>query len=55
MSKKMADYQSEINWLNKSLTAQKRKLAEAVSKDSTATVTEDAPKKSQIRKRRQGW
>ena len=36
--KKMTDYQSEINWLNKSLAAQKRKLAQAVNKDSAATV-----------------
>ena len=44
VSKKMSDYQSEINRLQKSLAAQKRKLA-AVGKDSVATTTEDAPKK----------
>ena len=42
VSKKMTDYQSEINRLNKSLDAQKRKLAEAVNKDSVATVKKDA-------------
>ena len=50
--KKMTDYQSEINWLNKSLAAQKRKLAEAVSKDSAATVKKDAKKDSGIGKKR---
>ena len=44
VSKKMTDYQSEINWLNKSLAAQKRKLAEAVSKDGTATTKKDGKK-----------
>ena len=50
VSKKMVGYQSEINRLNKSLTAQKRKLAEAVGKDSMATVKEDAPKKVKLGK-----
>ena len=50
VSKKMADYQSEINRLNKSLSAQKRKLAEAVSKESAVTVTEDAQKKVKLGK-----
>ena len=50
--KKMTDYQSEINWLNKSLAAQKRKLAEAVSKDSTATAKKDAKKEGGIGKKR---
>ena len=49
VSKKMSDNQSEINQLQKSLTAQKRKLA-AVGKDSLATVTEDAPKKVKVGK-----
>ena len=44
VSKKMTDYQSEINWLNKSLAAQKRKLAEAVSKDRMATTKKDEKK-----------
>ena len=44
MSKKMTDYQSEITQLNKSLAAQKRKLAEAVTKDGTATVKKDEKK-----------
>ena len=48
VSKKMTDYQSEINRLNKSLAAQKRKLAEAVSKDGTATTKKDAKKDSGI-------
>ena len=52
VSKKMTDYQSEINRLNKSLTAQKRKLAEAVSKDSVATVKKDAKKDDGIGKKR---
>ena len=52
VSKKMTDYQSEINWLNKSLSAQRRKLAEAVSKDSAATVKKDAKKDSGIGKKR---
>ena len=52
MLKKMTDYQSEINWLNKSLAAQKRKLAEAVSKDSTATAKKDAKKEGGIGKKR---
>ena len=51
VSKKMTDYQSEINRLNKSLTAQKRKLAEAVSKDSTATTKKDAKKKAGLARR----
>ena len=51
VSKKMSDYQSEINRLQKSLTAQKRKLAAVgVGKDSTATTTEDAPKKVKLGK-----
>ena len=49
VSKKMSDYQSEINWLQKSLAAQKRKLA-AVGKDSVATATEDATKKVKLGK-----
>ena len=52
VSKKMTDYQSEINQLNNSLTAQKRKLAEAVSKDSVATVKKDAKKDGGIGKKR---
>ena len=40
----MTDYQSEINWLNKSLAAQKRKLAEAVSKDGMVTMKKDEKK-----------
>ena len=48
VSKKMTDYQSEINQLNKSLTAQKRKLAEAVNKDSTATMKKDAKKEGRV-------
>ena len=48
VSKKMTDYQSEINWLNKSLAAQKRKLAEAVNKDSTATMKKDAKKEGRV-------
>ena len=52
--KKMTDYQSEINRLNKSLAAQKRKLAEAVTKDSTAsmaTVKKDAKKEGRVGKK----
>ena len=49
--KKMADYQSEINRLNKSLAAQKRKLAEAVTKDSTATAKKDAKKEGRVGKK----
>ena len=49
MSKKMTDYQSEINRLNKSLVAQKRNLAEAVSKDGAATAKKDE------KKRRRDW
>ena len=49
VSKKMTDYQSEINRLNKSLAAQKRKLAEAVSKDGVATAKKDE------KKRRRDW
>ena len=52
MSKKMTDYQSEISRLNKSLTAQKRKLAEAASKDSAATAKKDAKKEGGIGKKR---
>ena len=52
MSKKMTDYQSEINRLNKSLAAQKSKLAEAVSKDGVATVKKDAKKDGGIGKKR---
>ena len=52
MSKKMTDYQSEINWLNKSLTGQKRKLAEAVSKDGEATAKKDGKKDGGIGKKR---
>ena len=52
LSKKMTDYQSEINQLNKSLTAQKRNLAEAVSKDSMATAKKDARKDGGIGKKR---
>ena len=49
--KKMSDYQSEITRLQKSLTAQKRKLAAVeTGKDSTATTTEDAPKKVKVGK-----
>ena len=48
----MTDYQSEINRLNKSLAAQKRKLAEAVSKDSVATAKKDAKKDGGIGKKR---
>ena len=51
VSKKMTDYQSEINRLHKSLAAQKRKLAEAVSKDSAATAKKDAKKEGGIGKK----
>ena len=51
VSKKMADYQSEINQLNKSLAAQKRKLAEAVTKDSAATTKKDAKKEGRVGKK----
>ena len=51
MSKKMTDYQSEINRLNKSLAAQKRKLVEAVNKDSTATMKKDAKKEGRVGKK----
>ena len=51
VSKKMTDYQSEINRLNKSLPAQKRKLAEAVNKDSTATTKKDAKKEGRVGKK----
>ena len=51
VSKKMTDYQSEINRLNKSLAAQKRKLTEAVSKDSAATTKKDAKKKAGLVRR----
>ena len=51
VSKKMSEYQSEITRLQKSLTAQKRKLAAVeAGKDSAATVTEDAPKKVKVGK-----
>ena len=52
VSKKMTDYQSEINRLNKSLAAQKRKLTEAVSKDGTATAKKDGKKDGRIGKKR---
>ena len=52
VSKKMTDYQSEINRLNKSLAAQKRKLAEVVSKDGVATTKKDAKKDGGIGKKR---
>ena len=54
VSKKMKDYQSEINRLNKSLAAQKRKLAEAVTKDSAATAAttkKDAKKEGRVGKK----
>ena len=51
VSKKMSEYQAEINRLNKSLASQKRKLAAvAAGKDSAATATEDAPKKLKVAK-----
>ena len=51
VSKKMSEYQAEINRLNKSLASQKRKLASvAAGKDSAATVMEDAPKKLKVAK-----
>ena len=51
VSKKMSEYQAEINRLNKSLASQKRKLAAvAAGKDSTATAMEDAPKKLKVAK-----
>ena len=53
VSKKMSEYQAEINRLNKSLASQKRKLAVvAAGKDSAATATEDAPKKLKVAKER---
>ena len=52
VSKKMTDYQSEINRLNKSLAAQKRKLAEAASKDGVATAKKDEKKDGGIGKKR---
>ena len=52
VSKNMTDYKSEINRLNKSLAAQKRKLAEAVSKDGAATAKKDARKDGGIGKKR---
>ena len=52
VSKKMTDYQSEINRLNESLAAQKRKLAEAVSKDGAATAKKDGKKDGGIGKKR---
>ena len=48
----MTDYQSEINRLNKSLTAQKRKLAEEVSKDGAATAKKEEKKDGGIGKKR---
>ena len=51
VSKKMSEYQAEINRLTKCLTSQKRKLAAvAAGKDSAATATEDAPKKLKVAK-----
>ena len=51
VSKKMSEYQAEINRLNKTLTSQKRKLAAvATGKDSAATAMEDAPKKVKLGK-----
>ena len=51
VSKKMSDYQSEITRLQKSLTAQIRKLAAVeAGKDSAATAMEDAPKKVKVGK-----
>ena len=49
VSKKMVDYQCEVSQLQKSLAAQKRKLA-AVGKDIMATAMEDAPKKGKVGK-----
>ena len=54
VSKKMTDDQSEINRLNKSLAAQKRKLAEAVTKDSAATAAtmkKDVKKEGRVGKK----
>ena len=51
VSKKMTDYQSEITRLNKTLAAQKRKLAEAVTKDSAATAKKDAKKEGRVGKK----
>ena len=51
VSKKMSEYQAEINRLQKSLASQKRKLAAVeAGKDSAATTTEDAPKKLKVAK-----
>ena len=51
VSKKMSEYQAEINRLNKSLASQKRKLAAvAAGKDSAAIATEDTPKKLKVAK-----
>ena len=51
VSKKMSEYQAEINRLTKCLASQKRKLATvAAGKDSAATATEDAPKKLKVAK-----
>ena len=51
LSKKMSEYQAEINRLQKSLASQKRKLAAVeAGKDSAATVIEDAPKKLKVAK-----
>ena len=51
VSKKMSEYQAEINGLNKSLASQKRKLAAvAAGKDSVETAMEDAPKKLKVAK-----
>ena len=52
VSKKMTDYQYEISRLNKSLAAQKRKLAEAASKGSMATMKKDGKKEGGIGKKR---
>ena len=51
VSKKMSEYQAEINRLTRCLASQKRKLAAvAAGKDSAATATEDAPKKLKVAK-----
>ena len=51
VSKKMSDYQSEIPRLQKSLAAQKRKLAAVeAGKERAATTMEDAPKKVKVGK-----
>ena len=51
VSKKMSDYQSERNQLNKSLAVQKRKLTEAVTKASTATAKKEAKKEGRVDKK----